>query len=630
MSDTERIERLEAIVRALHQQLGDLRAEVAALRGTPLAPHSPLPLEVPAARPPTPPSGSSARAAPVAPAPRAGAVGSALDLEALIGRYGTIALATLAILMGAGAFLTWAIAHGLLGPVQRVILGALGAAAVAALGQWLRARGTARFGNIMLALALALVHLDAWAAGPRLHLIAPEVALAVAATASIALAALALRAAEEPLFCVGLGGALLAPFVVSSGGGNVFVLAGYGWILIAAGTVALRTLGWRVALALIGAACALYAGTGYGLAHASASWIERHVPTVFALACAWAALAWGVREVRGRLALAFLGTALAVQLPTDWGSDRLAVAIPAALAGTLTAYGALRAGVTSREWRLAGAVLLPLGFFAAGVTALHTPGSASGALIAAGWTVLAFAAAWPTDPDGELHLATAATASGTGLLLELHGAPERCIIALAVHAALFAMLLRRRRAQALAVPIAVGLAIASLWAFVQLDARAMYHYAPFLTLPSLAALACVAGWWVASSELRRAGSALAHGFAPLPALAAFVWARQELVGAFAPDVATFLLIIYYALAGVGFILHGRRRARPRARAVGLALAFYAGIKALVQAWDISAIGLRVASCLLAGLFIALVAYWYRAPEKGGPRGAGVSGQGATL
>jgi hypothetical protein len=96
---------------------------------------------------------------------------AALDLEALIGRYGTIALATLALLAGMGAFLTWAVADGLLGPTPRVVLGALGAATVAGIGWWLRSRGTVLFGNTLLALALALLHLDLWAAGPRLHVL---------------------------------------------------------------------------------------------------------------------------------------------------------------------------------------------------------------------------------------------------------------------------------------------------------------------------------------------------------------------------------------------------------------------------------------------------------------------------
>ena len=54
------------------------------------------------------------------------------ELEALVGRYGTVALAVLLILMGLGAFLTWAIAAVTLSPTARVGLGAVGAAALAA------------------------------------------------------------------------------------------------------------------------------------------------------------------------------------------------------------------------------------------------------------------------------------------------------------------------------------------------------------------------------------------------------------------------------------------------------------------------------------------------------------------
>jgi uncharacterized membrane protein len=61
-----------------------------------------------------------------------------IDLEKLLGRYGTIAVASLAILMGVGTFLSWAIEHGHLGPTVRVILGFIGAGIVAGVGLWVR------------------------------------------------------------------------------------------------------------------------------------------------------------------------------------------------------------------------------------------------------------------------------------------------------------------------------------------------------------------------------------------------------------------------------------------------------------------------------------------------------------
>jgi hypothetical protein len=65
---------------------------------------------------------------------------------------------------------------------------------------------------------------------------------------------------------------------------------------------------------------------------------------------------------------------------------------------------------------------------------------------------------------------------------------------------------------------------------------------------------------------------------------------------------------------VGAIFVGRRRAHAGLRGVGLALAVYAGAKTLVQTWGASSIGLRVASRILVSIFLAAVAYWYRAPD----------------
>ncbi|HEY9450112.1 MAG TPA: hypothetical protein VIQ60_10170, partial [Gemmatimonadaceae bacterium] len=151
--------------------------------------------------------------------------------------------------------------------------------------------------------------------------------------------------------------------------------------------------------------------------------------------------------------------------------------------------------------------------------------------------------------------------------------------------------------------------------------RAAYVYNPFATASSATALATVIALWVFSSCVMRLPAVNASALVPLPALAAFVWFRQELAFAYSPDVAVFLLILFYALAGIAAIFYGRRHAHAAARAVGLALACYAAMKALVHAWGLSAIGLRVGACILAGAFIALVAYWYR-----GEGGEGDSGR----
>ena len=183
-----------------------------------------------------------------------------VDLEKLFGRYGTLAVASLAILMGVGTFLSWAIEHGYLGATVRVILGFIGAGAVAVVGLWIREKRDVRFGNVLLALSLAIVHVDAWAAGPYLHVLSTIAAFAIAAGASAALAALALTSEERTLFAIGFAGALIAPFVTASEPGSIVMLLTYGWVVIALSLFAIREKGWEPVLwlAAIGAAFYVY------------------------------------------------------------------------------------------------------------------------------------------------------------------------------------------------------------------------------------------------------------------------------------------------------------------------------------------------------------------------------------
>jgi uncharacterized membrane protein len=649
--DTERLERLEAVVRSLNQQLAELRSEVSALRGSshpaassaasrategdPLAarptnaqPQAP-PYEAPRKHA-SPPGGAMPIPAVARPAWRA-AYGNvpALDIEEIVGRYGTIALATLALLAGMGAFLTWAIAHGLLGPTQRVILGALGAATVGGIGWWLRARGTVRFGNTLLALSLALLHLDLWAAGPRLHVIPSSVALVIVAVASVALATLALRTAEEPLFCVGLGGALLAPFVTSTGGGSAAMLAAFGWLVIAGAIAAIATRRWHFAIAITGAGCFVYAVAAQGLLHASSPWTERTAPVLFALACAWAALAWGVPAVRARLALGFLVVAAGALLGSSLSEWQTPTLVTLGLLGTITSLAAPRRGRTPAPWRLGAVVLLPLGFLVATVARIENADSLLGALVALLWFTLACGAVLIDEDDRELHSITACAASAIAILLPLVHHPAWCIAALAAHAAISSLVMRERDYAGLVVPIAAVITVASLWSFALILDRPPYRYTPFLNSPSYAALASTLAIWIFSRCALRLTRVNLEILTALPALVAFVWIRAELAHAFSYDISVFLLIVFYALVGIAAIFYGRRRLSAPARAVGLALACYAALKALIHAWSLSAIALRVGACLLAGAFIALVAYWYRGERELQGSGGRAQGSGTT-
>jgi hypothetical protein len=163
----------------------------------------------------------------------------------------------------------------------------------------------------------------------------------------------------------------------------------------------------------------------------------------------------------------------------------------------------------------------------------------------------------------------------------------------------------------LAVPAVFSLGTAALVAYALLVARPEYAYTPFLTQASFGALVVSAAWVWFAWEISHIASARPHPVLRLSGLAiAFIWIRTELAGTGSADIANFLLIAYYAAAGVGAVFLGRARALPMLRHAGLALAIYAALKTVVEAWSMG-IGLRIGSYFVAGLFMMSVAYWYR-------------------
>src|SRR5213076_3079236 len=84
------------------------------------------------------------------------------------------------------------------------------------------------------------------------------VAFVLAAIASIALAIFAHAEADEPLWSVGFSGAAIAPFVTSSGKGNLYLLAGYGVAVLTASGYAMGARRWIVGGRVFLLAAALY------------------------------------------------------------------------------------------------------------------------------------------------------------------------------------------------------------------------------------------------------------------------------------------------------------------------------------------------------------------------------------
>ena len=172
---------------------------------------------------------------------------AAVDIEGLIGRYGMLALATITGLAAVGTFIGWAASRAHIGPEARLAMGLALALALAGVGAWLRPRERS-FGAVLLGLALAVAHVCAWGAGPAVMGLAPAwLTLTLALIASVALAAFAHREDDQPLWCVGFGGAAIAPFVTSSGSGSMLALTLYGAAVLLLGCWALRGREWPIA-----------------------------------------------------------------------------------------------------------------------------------------------------------------------------------------------------------------------------------------------------------------------------------------------------------------------------------------------------------------------------------------------
>src|SRR5687768_13835705 len=110
-----RLENLEATVRALRDEMEGLRADLRAARAAPAdaAPAAPAAPAQPAVGPWPRPAPASPPAARVVRGPERRRTLETKDIESLVGRYGTLALGALTILMAVGAFLGWAITNDL-------------------------------------------------------------------------------------------------------------------------------------------------------------------------------------------------------------------------------------------------------------------------------------------------------------------------------------------------------------------------------------------------------------------------------------------------------------------------------------------------------------------------------------
>ena len=626
----------------LERQLAALRGEVARLAsagGRERAPLIPPPPERRAA--------SAAPAAPIAAGPPGRSVtrgDRASRLEDLVGRYGVLALATLTTVAAVGTFVSWAAMHGLLGPTTRVVLGLLLAAALAGAGLRIRKREPS-FGSTLLALALVVVQVCAWAAGPGLHLVPGTAAFALAALASVALAAFARLETEEPLWCIGIAGAALAPFVATEHAGRVLALAVYGGVvglLAAAGIGAKR---WRYAQGTLAAVAVLYAAS-LQFAGAPLRWgplLAVGVPLVIIVAGILPFTAAELVRPRLRSQGVIAGlAAVAASAQVATRDARLTGLLLLAVLAVWLVIGHLKRNAPAAGTRADGSMeaagpawidgaLIPLLLAGASTYVWPEGGWVRAVTLAVAAAALAIAV-WPRLPGAArdaLALAAAAAALAAGLVAPWPGAIGHP----AANAALGVLLVaaaRWRPSTSWLAALAAALVAGGVHTWLLMDARPAFAYAPFGTRASLAALlvlaACAVAAWQAVPMARAlaaqgpgrggAGSdgdvrAVRQWALAAPWVWAFLWAHGELGRAWSPSVATFAVVSLEAGVAVAVVWAGRARAARAMRHAGLLLAVVAAVRALTAVEAVASVSMRIASYLVVSAFLLGIAYWYR-------------------
>jgi hypothetical protein len=649
---------LESRLARVEQVIAALTREVAAIRGELTnAPAVEPPRAERTMEPPAQPRDVRATPAPNTPRAEAPRVErprrptrdtSTLDFERLVGRYGMLGIGVIAVIAAVGTFLSWAISHGYLrlGPEARVLIGVAFAAGIGAWG--LRLRRTERsFGSSLLGLALVIVLLCAYAAGPSFHLIPTWVAFIGSAGIAWALAIFARSEDDEPLWCVAFGGAALAPFATSDGSGNVFALLAYALVLLLSACFAIShriwPIAWRVFYlsSLVFVAAATVTGTWHGY---SVFYAAFALPLIIGAAgiLPFAPEARKRAALRWLALLALFATVSADGLLSPTRVWFAAVEIMAALGLWLLIIDRLRgvaqssllaqnAGRSSLlDWIDGAAIPLALMFRAANVMSAEN----STALVYAVGLALFLLIAWRHPISSARDAAVfAAMATAVAILFEVR-LEEPLARAVALLALVLAALLLHRLRPSLSWMV-TGIAVLGLAIAITVSSlveRRIYEFTPFDTEPSLVALSVTVAlviiarfWrWIFdatceamggrprrrySSELR----ALLRSAIAAPWLWAFSWVLIELAMAYSPSTSTLLLVTYFAVTAVSSVAVGRARESAALRQLGLLLALAAAATAVYGASTYFDIGARILAYLVTSAFLLGIAYWYRRP-----------------
>jgi hypothetical protein len=624
-----RLERLERSVAALSNEVATIRAMLAgdAARAQQMVRPTP---------PPLPPSRARAEAAP---RPRRRFLAAGIDLERLLGRYGMLGIAVLAAAAAVGTFLSWAISRGYLTlpPAARIVVGLAFAAGIAAWGFRLRKRERS-FGSSLLGLSLVVVLVCAYAAGPGLAVVPEWLAFGGAILVSWALAIFARREDDEPLWCVAFGGAAIAPFVTSSGKGNIYGLVVYAASVLIAACYAIGPRPWTVAWRVYLSGATLLAATAAGVSrsHGLSGFL-------FALSLPIAGALGGVLpfapNTRKRAALRWLwilASATGFSAPVGNGvGPFVGGALFAAFTGWLvivdvvhdveqsSVFESNRRRPTLLHW--IDAAVLPLTLALQATYAFRVTLPIALVYSVEALVLLAFAWRRPLGATRDAGVAALLVLAVAALYATHPEAPAGEVIGV-LGISLIALVLHGARPSiawvAGAVVLILHAARIGTSAFTE---RPAFTLPPFATEASLAAL-LVAIALVAIARfrghLRDAMAAVRPGYdtnigglivTVAPWAWTFWWGFLELGSAFSKSTSTLLLVVYFAACAVAGVALGHRRQFPGVRRTGLALALLAAATAVYGATSFFVVGMRVLAYLVISAFLLGIAYWYRRP-----------------
>ncbi len=196
------------------------------------------------------------------------------DLEQWVGQRGLLIVGVLALLAATGFFLKYAFDHRWIPPALRSAGAVLSGVGLGIWGDRLISRGIRRYGAAMIGGGGGLVYLGLWAAAGPYALVDRRAGVLLLATATVAVALLALRHEVEGLALWAVLGAYLAPVLLPPPVPNPEALLGYLEVIGLGLALLAFMMSWRRAfdLALGGYLVMAVAGAGAVLGRPLGVW----------------------------------------------------------------------------------------------------------------------------------------------------------------------------------------------------------------------------------------------------------------------------------------------------------------------------------------------------------------------